>query len=77
MPVWRFSKRAPLPSTTMTRCRLNLTVERGRNALLADQQERVVIGDIVMDAIFSPVPKVNFVVKPPDPPLTVGSGGSS
>jgi hypothetical protein len=50
---------------------------RGRSALLADQQERVVIGDIMVDAISSPAPKVNFVVKLPDPTVCGGSGSSS
>jgi DNA-directed RNA polymerase subunit alpha len=45
---------------------IELTVARGRGALLADQQERGVIGDILVDAIFSPIPKVNFVVEPLD-----------
>jgi DNA-directed RNA polymerase subunit alpha len=43
---------------------IELTVERGRGALLADQQARGSIGDILVDAIFSPVPKVNVVVEP-------------
>jgi DNA-directed RNA polymerase subunit alpha len=45
---------------------IELTVERGRGALLAHQQEHAVIGEIAVDAIFSPVPKVNFVVAPLD-----------
>ena len=51
---------------------IELTVERGRGALLAHQQERPVIGEIEVDAIFSPIPKVNMVVAPLDP---AGGGG--
>jgi DNA-directed RNA polymerase subunit alpha len=51
---------------------IELTVARGRGAMLADQQERGIIGEILVDAIFSPSPKVNFVVEPDH--LGVGSG---
>jgi DNA-directed RNA polymerase subunit alpha len=45
---------------------IELTVERGRGALLAGMQESGLIGEIAMDAIFSPIPKVNIVVEPFD-----------
>jgi DNA-directed RNA polymerase subunit alpha len=51
---------------------IELTVARGRGALLADQQERGIIGEILVDAIFSPIPKVNFVVEPDHPEVSVG-----
>jgi DNA-directed RNA polymerase subunit alpha len=40
-----------------------LTVERGRGYLPADQRDVLPIGEIPLDAIFTPVPKVNYVVE--------------
>jgi DNA-directed RNA polymerase subunit alpha len=45
---------------------IELTVERGRGAIMGDVQEAGQIGEIAIDAIFSPIPKVNFVVEPLD-----------
>jgi DNA-directed RNA polymerase subunit alpha len=47
---------------------IELTVQRGRGAMLADMQEAGPIGEIAIDAIFSPIPKVNVVVEPLDDP---------
>jgi len=44
---------------------IELTIERGRGALLADVRDAPLpIGEIAVDAIFSPIPKVNMVVEP-------------
>ena len=40
-----------------------MTVERGRGYLPADQRDALPIGEIPVDAIFTPVPKVNYVVE--------------
>jgi DNA-directed RNA polymerase subunit alpha len=40
-----------------------MTVERGRSYLPADQRDALPIGEIPVDAIFTPVPKVNYVVE--------------
>ena len=43
---------------------IELTIERGRGALLADMRDAPLpIGEIAVDAIFSPIPKVNMVVE--------------
>jgi DNA-directed RNA polymerase subunit alpha len=51
---------------------IELTVERGRGAILGDAQEAGQIGEIAIDAIFSPIPKVNFVVEPLDSSVPAG-----
>jgi DNA-directed RNA polymerase subunit alpha len=42
---------------------MELTVERGRGYSPADQRENLPIGVIPVDAIFTPIPKVNYVVE--------------
>lgn len=42
---------------------IEMTVERGRSYLPADQRDAMPIGEIPVDAIFTPVPKVNYVVE--------------
>lgn len=42
---------------------MELTVERGRAYRSAEAAEGLVIGEIPVDAIFTPVPRVNFVVE--------------
>jgi DNA-directed RNA polymerase alpha subunit len=42
---------------------MEMTVERGRGYLPADQRDALPIGEIPIDAIFTPVPKVNYVVE--------------
>ena len=42
---------------------LHLTAERGRGAVLADSVSDLPIGEIAVDALFSPIVKVNFVVE--------------
>lgn len=42
---------------------MEMTVERGRGYVPADQREALPIGEIPVDAIFTPVPKVNYVVE--------------
>ncbi len=43
---------------------MELTVERGRGYVSFEAREGVSIGTIPVDAIFSPIPKVNYVVEP-------------
>ncbi len=45
---------------------MELTVERGRGYISFEAREGLPIGTIPVDAIFSPVPKVNYVVEPAD-----------
>ncbi len=45
------------------RLEIELTVERGKGYLSADQREIVPIGEIPVDAMFTPVPRVNYVVE--------------
>jgi DNA-directed RNA polymerase subunit alpha len=42
---------------------IEMTVERGRGYVPADQREALPIGEIPVDAIFTPVPRVNYVVE--------------
>ncbi len=42
---------------------IEMTVERGQGYLPADQRDALPIGEIPVDAIFTPVPKVNYVVE--------------
>ncbi len=42
---------------------IEMTVERGRGYVPADQRDALPIGEIPVDAIFTPVPKVNYVVE--------------
>lgn len=42
---------------------IEMTVERGRGYLPADQRDTLPIGEIPVDAIFTPVPKVNYLVE--------------
>ncbi len=42
---------------------IEMTVERGKGYMAADQREALPIGEIPVDAIFTPVPKVNYVVE--------------
>jgi DNA-directed RNA polymerase subunit alpha len=43
---------------------MELTVERGRGYLSSETREGLSIGTIPVDAIFSPIPKVNYIVQP-------------
>jgi DNA-directed RNA polymerase subunit alpha len=45
---------------------MELTVERGRGYVSFEVREGLPIGTIPVDAIFSPIPKVNYVVEPAD-----------
>jgi DNA-directed RNA polymerase subunit alpha len=45
------------------RLEIEMTVERGRGYVAADQRDVLPIGEIPVDAIFTPVPKVNYVVE--------------
>ncbi|WP_322816355.1 DNA-directed RNA polymerase subunit alpha [Chloroflexus sp.] len=50
---------------------MQLTVERGRGVQLADTVSGMPIGEIAVDALFSPIPRVNFLVEEMgDDPLT-------
>jgi DNA-directed RNA polymerase subunit alpha len=42
---------------------IEMTVERGKGYVAADQYDALPIGEIPVDAIFTPVPKVNYVVE--------------
>jgi DNA-directed RNA polymerase subunit alpha len=43
---------------------MELTVERGRGYISFESREGMSIGTIPVDAVFSPVPRVNYVVQP-------------
>lgn len=45
------------------RLEIELTVERGHGYVPADQRDPLPIGEIPVDAIFTPVPKVNYIVE--------------
>lgn len=45
------------------RLEIEMTVERGRGYEAADQRDVLPIGEIPVDAIFTPVPRVNYVVE--------------
>jgi DNA-directed RNA polymerase subunit alpha len=45
------------------RLEVELTIERGRGYLEADRRELLPIGELPVDAIFTPVPRVNYVVE--------------
>jgi len=45
------------------RLEVELTVERGRGYLSADQRDIVPMGEIPVDAIFTPVPRVTYIVE--------------
>ncbi|MEF3275524.1 MAG: DNA-directed RNA polymerase subunit alpha [Chloroflexus sp.] len=54
-----------------TTLEMQLTVERGRGVQLADTVSGMPIGEIAVDALFSPIPRVNFIVEEMgDDPLT-------
>ncbi len=42
---------------------IEMTVERGRGYLSADNRDTLPIGEIPVDAIFTPIPKVNYIVE--------------
>ncbi|NJN65325.1 MAG: DNA-directed RNA polymerase subunit alpha [Chloroflexaceae bacterium] len=42
---------------------MEMTVERGRGYIAADQRDTLPIGEIPIDAIFTPIPRVNYVVE--------------
>jgi DNA-directed RNA polymerase subunit alpha len=46
-----------------TMVEMQLTVERGRGTQLADTVSGMPIGEIAVDAMFSPIPRVNFVLE--------------
>jgi DNA-directed RNA polymerase subunit alpha len=48
------------------RLEMELTVERGRGYASSDQREGMPIGTIPVDAIFTPIPRVNYIVQPAD-----------
>lgn len=45
---------------------MQLTAERGRGVTLADNVSGLNIGEVAVDALFSPIPRVNFIVEPQD-----------
>lgn len=42
---------------------MEMTVERGRGYASADQRDSLPIGEVPVDAIFTPIPRVNYVVE--------------
>ncbi len=42
---------------------MELTVERGRGYVAADQRDTLPIGEVPIDAIFTPIPRVNYLVE--------------
>lgn len=61
---------------------MELTVERGRGYVSFEAREGMPIGTIPVDAIFSPIPKVNYLVQPADAELlssasAEGNGGAT
>jgi DNA-directed RNA polymerase subunit alpha len=51
---------------------MELTVERGRGYASSDARDGMPIGAIPVDAIFSPIPKVNYLVEPAGVELLTG-----
>jgi len=51
---------------------MELTVERGRGYASSDARDGMPIGSIPVDAIFSPIPKVNYLVEPASAELLAG-----
>jgi DNA-directed RNA polymerase subunit alpha len=45
------------------RFEMEMTVERGRGYVSADQRDTLPIGEIPIDAIFTPIPRVNYLVE--------------
>ncbi len=43
---------------------MELTVERGRGYVSSDSRDSLPIGTIPVDAIFTPIPKVNYLIEP-------------
>src|SRR5690348_306742 len=56
---------------------MELTVERGRGYASSDAREGVPIGTIPVDAIFTPIPKVNYIVQPAGAELLTVPEGES
>jgi DNA-directed RNA polymerase subunit alpha len=42
---------------------MEMTIERGRGYISADHRDALPIGEIPVDAIFTPIPRVNYVVE--------------
>jgi DNA-directed RNA polymerase subunit alpha len=55
---------------------MELTVERGRGYASSDARDGLPIGTIPVDAIFTPIPKVNYLVEPASAELLVAREGS-
>jgi DNA-directed RNA polymerase subunit alpha len=51
---------------------MELTVERGRGYASSDARDGMPIGAIPVDAIFSPIPKVNYLIEPASAELLAG-----
>lgn len=45
---------------------MQLTAERGRGVTLADNVSGLNIGEVAVDALFSPIPRVNFIIEQQD-----------
>lgn len=48
------------------RLEMELMVERGRGYVSSEQREGLPIGTIPVDAVFSPIPRVNYMAEPAD-----------
>lgn len=53
---------------------MELTVERGRGYASSDARDGLPIGTIPVDAIFTPIPKVNYIVEPASAELLTDIG---
>lgn len=56
---------------------MEFTVERGRGYLSSESREGFSIGTIPVDAIFSPIPRVNYIVQPAGQELLSGDGNGT
>jgi|GEM_PF-18556 len=54
---------------------MELTVERGRGYVSFEAREGLPIGSIPVDAVFSPIPKVNYLVEPASVELLAAQNG--
>ncbi len=54
---------------------MELTVERGRGYVSFESREGLQIGTIPVDALFSPIPKVNYLVQPADASILYAADG--
>ena len=61
--------------TDDARLEMELTVERGRGYVSFEAREGLPIGSIPVDAVFSPIPRVNYLIEPASADLLVAQDG--